>query len=446
MVKKETLGISIKNVSEADKNYNYKGLIDSKIKSILEDKTISERNKEFIIKFLQSCINESLSNARISFYADKLKVLVKILKKDFDKCERVDLEAFISEICKRYDKAETRRTYIITLKKLYRYLTSEENPEIISWIKGKNYNKTAKRQNEQGKIDNILTPEEVEKMIAEAKTPRDRALVGLIYYSAGRIGEIIIMKNKDIVFDDYRTIVGLFGKTGYRKIPVIECSKLLKDWMEYHPDKNNKDAYVWTNFNNVNRIKNLNAGKKNKQKLSEPGINPYEHIGVRYVSKLLEQLGESAGVDKKVNPHNFRHSRLTHLSLMGIDGDLLKLYAGHSKNSNVTSTYKHFSFENLNEGMEKMLGIKTDEKSNELISCFRCGHLNRNTLEVCENCGFSLSVKQTGKLDKKQSKEVALRKIMGAMIDDDLFKKVMARYIIDKGLVDFAKKLAEDEK
>jgi integrase/recombinase XerD len=445
MDKVKGLGISIKNVSEADNNYNYKGLIENKLKSILEDKTISEKNKDLIIKFLQNCINESLSNARISFYVDKLKVIVKILKKDFDECEREDLEAFISEICKRYDKAETRRTYIITIKKFYRYLTGSENPEIIAWIKGKNYNKTAKRQNEQGKVENILTPEEVERMIEKAKTPRDRALVGLMYYSAGRIGEIIIMKNKDIVFDDYRTIVGLFGKTGYRKIPVIECSKLLKDWMEYHPDKNNKNAYVWTSFNDVNRIKNLNIGGKNKKQLNVPGVNSSEHIGVRYVAKLLEELGKTAGIDKKVNPHNFRHSRLTQLSLMGVDSDLLKIYAGHSKNSNVTSAYKHFSFDNLNEGIEKMLGIKGSEKSNEMNSCFRCGHLNRNTLEVCENCGFSLSVKQTGKLDKKQSKEVALRKIMGAMIDDELFKKVMARYIIDKGLIDYAKKLAEDE-
>jgi integrase/recombinase XerD len=445
MVRKAELGLSVKNISEADKNYNYSGLIESKLNSILEDKKISQKNKELVVKFLQNCINESLSNARVSFYVDKIKVILKIINKDLDKCERVDLENFISEICTKYDKAETRRTYIITIKKFYRYLTGEENPEIINWIKGKNYNKTAKRQNEQTKVENILTPAEVEQMIQKTKSPRDRALVGLLYYSAGRMGEIIVMKIKDIVFDDYRTIVGLNGKTGYRKIPVIECSKLLKDWLEYHPDKNNKEAYVWISFNENNRIANLNKGGKNKQQLKIPGVNSKEHIGVRYFAKLLKELGSVAGIDKKVNPHNFRHSRLTQLSLMGIDSDMLKLYAGHSKNSNVTSQYKHFSFDNLSEGMDKILGIKSDEKSNELLSCFRCGHLNRNTLEVCENCGFSLNVKQTGKLDKKQSKEVALRKIMGAMIDDDLFKKVMARYIIDKGLVDYAKKLSEDE-
>ena len=446
MSKDVILGLKLKNISEADKSYDYKKIIEHNLKLILENKDVSKKNKDLIIKFLKSCINEGLSNARISFYADKLKVISNLIKKDFDKCEKEDIEKFVSEISSKYDKAGTRTIFIVTIKKFYRYLTGEDNPKIISWIKGKNYNKTAKRQNEKSKVDNILIPQEIEKMIEQASNPRDRALIGALYYSAGRIGEIIVLKIKDVEFNDYRTNIGLNGKTGYRKVPIIECSKLLKDWLEFHPDKNNKEAYVWISFNDINRIKNLNKSGKNKQELKAPKVNSSEHIGVRYVAKLLEDLGNLAGVDKKVNPHNFRHSRLTALGLMGIDEDMLKLYAGHSKNSNVTSMYKHYSYDNLNEEFDKLYGIKTEEKNNELLNCFRCGHLNRNTLEVCENCGFSLSVKQTGKMDKSKNKEVALRKIMGVMLEDDLFKKFLARYLIDKGMVDYAKKLAEEEK
>lgn len=446
MVKTQKLELNIKNISEADNNYNYKRIIDRQLKKILEDKTISDRNKELIIKFLQSCINEGLSNARVSFYVEKFRLISKNIKKDFDKCGREDIENFISEVSKLYDKTETRRTYIVTIKKFYRYLTDEDNPKIISWINGKNFNKSARLQNDKIKIDNILQPLEIEDMIQQASNPRDRAFVGLLYYSAGRIGELIAMKIKDVEFNDYRTIISLNGKTGARKIPVIECSKLLKDWLEYHPDKNNKNAYVWVSFNDINRIKNINKNKNLKEKIKEPKINSNTHIGVRYIALLLEKLGREVGIIKKINPHNFRHSRLTALGLMNIDEDMIKLYAGHSKNSRVTSTYKHFSYDNLNDEFDKLHGIKTEEKNNELFNCFRCGHLNRNTLEVCENCGFSLSVEQTGKMDKDKTKEIALKKILGVMLEDDLFKKVMARYIIDKGLVDYAKKLAEEEK
>ncbi len=443
---KQKLELNITNISEADKTYNYKQIIGTKLKSILEDKTISETNKKLIVKFLQNCINESLSNARVSFYVDKFRVITNIIKKDFDKCKREDIEKFISEITNKYDKAETRRAYIVTIKKFYRNLTGEENPIIINWINGKNYNKTAKRQNEKRKVDNILTAQEIELMIEKASTPRDRALLGLLYYSAGRIGEVIVLRIKDIEFNDYRVVVGLNGKTGYRKVPVIECSKILKDWLEYHPDKDNKEAYVWVSFADINRINNLNKGGKNKQKIEEPKINSSQHIGVRYVTKLLEKLGSLAGIDKKVNPHNFRHSRLTALGIMGIDEDMIKLYAGHSKNSNVTSMYKHFSYDNLNNEFDKLYGIKSEEKNNELINCFRCGHLNRNTLNICENCGLALNITEAGKLDKTKNKQASINKIMKVLLEDDVFKKFLARYLIDKNMVNYAKQLAEEEK
>lgn len=442
----EKIKIQIKNVSEADKSYNYKHVIEIKLKGIFDNKNVSDVNKTLIVKFLQNCINENLSNARISFYVDKFRVISTIIKKDFDKCEREDIENFVSEIIKRYDKAETRRAYIVTIKKFYRYLTGEDNPKIISWIKEKNFNKTAKRQNEKTKVDNVLTAQEVELMIEKASNPRDRAFLGTLYYSAGRVGEVISLRIKDIEFNDYRTIVGLNGKTGYRKVPIIECSKLLKDWLEYHPDKNNKEAYVWVSFADINRIKNLNIGGKNKRKLKEPKINSSIHIGARYIAKRLEELRRLAGIDKKVNPHNFRHSRLTALGLMGIDEDMIKIYAGHSKNSKVTSMYKHYSYDNLNNEFDKLHGIKTEEKKTELINCFRCGHLNRNTLSICEKCGLALNVNEAGKLDKTKNKQASINKIMKVLLEDDVFKKFLARYLIDKNMVEYAKQLAEEEK
>jgi len=130
---------------------------------------------------------------------------------------------------------------------------------------------------------------------------------------------------------------------------------------------------------------------------------------------------------------------------MGIDEDMIKLYAGHSKTSNVTSMYKHYSYDNLNNEFDKLYGIKTEEKNNELINCFRCGHLNRNTLEVCENCGLALNVKEAGNLDKIKKKQASVNKIMKVLLEDDVFKKFLARYLIDKNMVDYAKQLAEEE-
>ncbi len=35
---------------------------------------------------------------------------------------------------------------------------------------------------------------------------------------------------------------------------------------------------------------------------------------------------------------------------------------------------------------------------------------------------------------------------MKVLLEDDLFKKYLARYLIDKNMIDYARQLAEDEK
>lgn len=434
--------IKFKNVTEADFNYNYKRQIEKKLSNI-KSNGISKKNKKHILDFIRSCVNEGLSNARVSFYLDKLKIIGELINEDFDKCKKEDIEDFVTEINNRYDNAETRRAFIVTIKKFYRYLTDEDNPKVISWIKAKNYTKTANRRKQSDRIDNILVPEEVELMIGGADKPRDRALLGVLYYSAGRIGDLIACRIKDIKFEEYKTTIKLNGKTGARVVPVTECSKLLKDWLEYHPLKDNKESYLWVRLADLNRVENLKQFKgKKKPKVEFKN----EHISIRYVEKLIKEIAGKVGITKKVNPHNWRTSRLTGLANLGLGEDALKLFAGHSKTSNVTRQYIHMSTDDLNNQMNKIHGIKNgEENKEELKGCFRCGHLNRYTLSVCENCGLSLELKDSSEKDQDKRKEVLIYKMFKEVVKDDTFQKALARYFIDRGMEDYVKELAEVE-
>jgi integrase len=440
--------LEIKNTTEADKTYDYAKVIERKLKH-LDELNTSKKNKELIKKFLQNCINESLSNARISLYIDKLIVLTSMTKKDFDMWDKVDVESVISEISKKYESVETRRIYIVTIKKFFRYLKDEDNPDIIKWIKTKNYQKTAKKNNEQEKEENILQPEEIERMSESAKHPRDKAFVLLLYYSGCRIGELLVLKIKDIIFEDKFTSISVSGKTGYRKVPVTECTSVLKTWLEYHPDKNNKDAYVWVSLQDLNRINNLKQFTNNQKtrRKNKINIDSNNHIKVSNVAKLLRELRDRVNINKKVNPHNFRHSRLTALGIYGLERDMLKKFAGHSKKSNVTSQYTHYTDNDLKNSLGAIQGLEGVEvKKPEMKRCFRCSHLNRSTLTICENCGLTLDFKEGANIDGKKIKEVKLTKIMKMLTEDPLFQKVLARYFLDKGMGNYVKELAEDEK
>lgn len=53
---------------------------------------------------------------------------------------------------------------------------------------------------------------------------------------------------RDVKFDEYGALIHLDSKTGTRTMRVAYSVPDLGSWIEMHPDKNNKDAYVWINI------------------------------------------------------------------------------------------------------------------------------------------------------------------------------------------------------
>lgn len=52
--------------------------------------------------------------------------------------------------------------------------------------------------------EELLTEEDVTKLIEAAQHPRDKALVFLLYESGCRIGELLNVKIKNVLFDRFR--------------------------------------------------------------------------------------------------------------------------------------------------------------------------------------------------------------------------------------------------
>ncbi len=190
-------------------------------------------------------------------------------------------------------------------------------------------------------------------MISIADNPRDKALIGVLYYSACRIGEIINIQKKHIEFKEHITELTVYGKTGLRIIPIVEVTKLINDWLDTHGDRKNKEAYVWINIGTTKNIANLKNVKKEHIKVKN---NYGKHIGVRSVEKLLKKVGDRAGITKKVNPHNFRHSRLTYLASRITEAEL-KNFAGWTASSKEAGTYVHLSNRDLNNSMNKFIWV-----------------------------------------------------------------------------------------
>jgi hypothetical protein len=59
---------------------------------------------------------------------------------------------------------------------------------------------------------------------------------------------------------------------------------------------------------------------------------------------------------------------------------------------------------------------------------------------------MALSSEFSNKLDKEQVKKIKVSKIIGKLLEEPAFKKAIARLLIDQGMVDYVKDLAEEEK
>ncbi|MDP2767143.1 MAG: tyrosine-type recombinase/integrase [Candidatus Methanoperedens sp.] len=101
--------------------------------------------------------------------------------------------------------------------------------------------------------EDMLSEEEIEKMINACEHPRDRALVASLYESGARISELGNLKIKHVKFDQYEAVLMVDGKTGMRRVKIIFSSPYLATWLENHPFRQNPEAFVWVGIGTVGR-------------------------------------------------------------------------------------------------------------------------------------------------------------------------------------------------
>ncbi|WP_049890857.1 tyrosine-type recombinase/integrase [Methanohalobium evestigatum] len=184
--------------------------------------------------------------------------------------------------------------------------------------------------------DDMLTEPEIKNLINTAKNKRDKALIGLLWDIGGRIGEIGHLKIKDIKFDDYGGIIKVNGKTGFRRVRAVWSVEYLKQWLNEHPDKNNPESPVWINLS------------KKKESIE---IMQYDSIRMR-----IKKIAKKAGINKRIHPHLFRHSRCTYMANYLTEAQM-NHYFGWVQGSNMPSIYVHLSGRDIDDAILKANGF-----------------------------------------------------------------------------------------
>lgn len=265
----------------------------------------------------------------------------------------------------RQDRPDVTRWEDVTTRDLRAYMTHNE-PEparnrrlLSSWRKLWGYLKHVeglnmhpgpadmKRVKLPGRQPKYLTPGEVTRLLdgvqarSEEQVRRNRAIIGFLYGTGCRIGEVLNLKYADIEFDAYDTPqkIRVIGKGNKERSIYLSptAQRVLENWLKvwklYRPQDS---TYLFCHFSGLSKGKPLTA---------------------RTVELVVKRAGERAGLPPdRCTPHKLRHSHATALVKAGRRLEEVQEILGHESIS-TTRIYAHLEPERLKAAADSLPDI-----------------------------------------------------------------------------------------
>ncbi len=333
-------------------------------------KEIGEENTQILMEYITFKRSENISERRLERILDFLYHLGKKMDKRFLEMTQQDLEVLAAWINSNEKWSEwTRWSYLNMLKNFARWLNDRKGLELQP--------EKIKSKTPKNKLlpEDLITEDEINKLINGAPDLQFKTLLSVLYESACRISEILNLKIKHVKFNQYGAVIRVSGKTGARMIPLVWSSGLLRQYIESHPKRDDPEAYLWFII-------------KRDGSIEEP---------IKYESfrKSLKRLCKKVGLNKRIYPHLFRHSRLSVLCKK-LPEPVLKQVAGWVADTKMTKTYLHLSLKDVEDVLlAKVYGIEVnEEEQKEVKICPKCKEKNPAFAKYCVRCASPLNENQ----------------------------------------------------
>src|SRR3989338_7703316 len=384
--------------------HNYEQRFKRTLIRISEARDISEENRKIAIKFKDYLLSEGIGLAKIERYLGDILKFNRLLGMPFEKAGKEDIRRVVSAVNQEIWSEETKRCFKIMIRKLYCFIRGVERgdgyPDEVRWMKMELGVKHRKLPEE------LLTEEETKALIQACKCVRDKALFATLAESGCRVSEVGLMKIKNVSFETYGARISITGKTGSRKILIINATPYLQEWINSHPENENPEAFLW--ISNHDRLLCYNR-----------------------IIAILKRAGAKAGIKKRIHPHLLRHSRATQLASIMSDSQL-KNYLGWTQSSKMAGIYVHMSGKDADDAILQANNIIVEKvKKDPLLkptSCLRCKIKNPATNPFCNSCGFSLNEEAAKEILTKEQEQNLADNLMNTLLKDkDVLALIMKK-------------------
>jgi len=355
--------------------------VETTLESIQASEEIHPDNKELIREFKRDLALEGMSDGWLQKLTSHLKILAEhVGDTRFEDMEEDDLKDIVEWVQSRDVSDSTVNAYKQVIKRFWQWMydmPKGEHPDMVTFFT------TTEKNGSNGKLPkDLLTRDDVTDLKEACRNSRDRAFIAMLYETGARIGELIDLTVGDIEDHDHGRKVVIDGKTGQRRLPLLESTPAINQWLNDHPEPR-KDASLWC-------------------KLRSPEQLSYHYIR----QKLLVRAKERADLEKPVNPHHFRHSRATDLANEFKEAQLCEWF-GWVQGSDVPAKYVHLSGRDIDNAYNNLHGLKPDDDEEEeetVQECPRCEELNEPTDRFCSRCGQALEIDAADELEQAEEK------------------------------------------
>lgn len=233
--------------------------LEQRLARVYNDPTIRPENRQLILRFVRDCAlgktilkgaKKKIGPARCEKYLRLLATVNRWLGKTFDSVTQDDMDSLIEKLDGNQMlswrgtslSAASRTDYKVCIKKFWKWKDGDNRtyPRLVEWID----------TSETMKDVPALKKAEVESMIHYCSSPRDRALMMVLFDSGARIEELLNVRLKPEHIS-WKPELGVykirleFSKTKPRTISLPLSTELLSRWLAVHPAKDNPLAQLF---------------------------------------------------------------------------------------------------------------------------------------------------------------------------------------------------------
>ncbi|MDO4729453.1 MAG: tyrosine-type recombinase/integrase [Bacteroidota bacterium] len=281
-----------------------------------------EAGEDFVEMFLSAKRIEGCSEKSLKYYQSTILKLLEDTKKDIKHIVTEDIRSYLMNY------QEKKKSSRVTIDNIRRIFSS-----FFSWLEEEDYilKSPVRRIHRVKTVSNIkatYSDEELEIMRDSCNEIRDLAMIDMLASTGMRIGEMVLLNQADIDFNERECIV--LGKGDKERIVYFDArTKIhLKNYLDRRADENPA----------------LFVSLK----------TPHHRMSIGGIETRLRKIGEQLGLSK-VHPHKFRRTLATMAIDKGMPIEQLQQLLGH-KRIDTTLQYAMVKQSNVKIAHRKYIG------------------------------------------------------------------------------------------